>query len=371
MSLQDEIDVKSKEIHTDGYPMSIGELTTIYRDGEMNIHPEFQRFFRWTELQKTKLIESILLGIPIPSIFVSQREDGIWDVIDGLQRLSTIFEFIGELKDEQGNKKTPSTLLGTQYLPSLKNKQWENDSLDNSFTPAQRLLLKRAKLDIKIIKKESDADTKYELFQRLNTGGTPLSLQEIRNCLLIMVNPAFYKWLRELSEFPQFKDCLILSDRANDEQYDLELALRFFVYKNSTIEEIKETKDIGELITDKMLSFAKDQSFDYKSEADIFKSTFSMIYESAGEEAFKKYDRHQDRFLGGFSISAYEVIATGISKNINQYVQQPSIVDTIRTKIKSLWENPIFKSKSGSGTRASTRLPHFMPLAENHFKNEN
>lgn len=72
MTLQQEIDQKQKEIVTDGYPMSIGELMSLYKEGELDIHPKFQRTFRWSNGQKTKLIESILLGIPIPSIFVSQ-----------------------------------------------------------------------------------------------------------------------------------------------------------------------------------------------------------------------------------------------------------------------------------------------------------
>src|SRR5215211_9324737 len=94
MGLREEIDDKRKTIHSDGYAMSIGELLNLYRDGELDIHPEFQRFFRWSDWQKSRLIESILLGIPIPSIFVAQRQDGVWDVIDGLQRLSTIFQVI-------------------------------------------------------------------------------------------------------------------------------------------------------------------------------------------------------------------------------------------------------------------------------------
>lgn len=117
MLLQEEIDEKSKEIYTDGYPMSIGELISLYKDGELDIRPEFQRFYRWSLLQKSKLIESILLGIPIPSIFVSQRDDGVWDVVDGLQRLATIFEFVGILKDEMGTRLPPSSLLETEYLP--------------------------------------------------------------------------------------------------------------------------------------------------------------------------------------------------------------------------------------------------------------
>ena len=100
MSLQSEIDKMAKEIRTDKYPMSIGELASIYNAGDIDVHPEFQRIFRWDIIQKSNLIESILLGIPIPPIFVSQNEKGIWDVIDGQQRLSTIFEFMGILKDE-------------------------------------------------------------------------------------------------------------------------------------------------------------------------------------------------------------------------------------------------------------------------------
>lgn len=84
--------------------MSIGEITSLYKDNELDIHPEFQRVFRWSLPQKSKLIESVLLGIPLPSIFVSQRDDGVWDVIDGVQRLSTIFEFIGIFKG--GNSST-------------------------------------------------------------------------------------------------------------------------------------------------------------------------------------------------------------------------------------------------------------------------
>ena len=102
-TLQEQIDLKSKEIHTDSYPISIGEIISMYKDGDIDIHPEFQRFFRWTSLQKTMLIESILLNIPIPPIFVAQRKDGIWDIVDGLQRMSTILQFTGVLQDEQKN----------------------------------------------------------------------------------------------------------------------------------------------------------------------------------------------------------------------------------------------------------------------------
>ncbi|HEV3200590.1 MAG TPA: DUF262 domain-containing protein, partial [Bryobacteraceae bacterium] len=110
MGLQEEIDKTRAEIRTDGYSVSIGEWISIYEKAELDIHPEFQRFFRWSTRQKSRLIESILLGIPVPQIFVAQRPDGVWDVVDGLQRLSTIYQFVGILKDEDGKVQDPLTL---------------------------------------------------------------------------------------------------------------------------------------------------------------------------------------------------------------------------------------------------------------------
>jgi uncharacterized protein with ParB-like and HNH nuclease domain len=100
LSLEAEVEAQRRTIRTDGYPMSINELATMYKDKELELHPEFQRFFRWTDEQKSRLIESLLLGIPIPSFFVHQRSDGIWDVVDGLQRLSAIFQTMGILRDK-------------------------------------------------------------------------------------------------------------------------------------------------------------------------------------------------------------------------------------------------------------------------------
>jgi hypothetical protein len=176
MALEDQIASRAKEIHTDGYPMSIGEVLSLYADGDIDIHPEFQRIFRWDDDQKSRLIESLLLRIPIPPIFVSQRPDGVWDVIDGVQRLSTIFEFIGVYRDEDDQLISPSTLRGTEYLPDLAGYKWEHVTPGGkAFTDALRRDIKRAKLEFRIIRKESDLNAKYDLFQRLNSGSTKLT----------------------------------------------------------------------------------------------------------------------------------------------------------------------------------------------------
>ena len=315
MSLADEIQARSTEIHTDAYSMSFGELMNLYQSGELDIHPEFQRFFRWTIEQKSRLIESILLRIPLPSIFVAQRRDGVWDVIDGLQRLSTVFQFAGILKDEDGAQVSPLQLTATKYLPSLVGKYWENDSDLNSLTAAQRLYIKRAKIDVKIIKKESDETSKYELFQRLNTGGSPLSDQEVRNCILVSVNRDAFDWLRNLATEEDFLSCCALTERALQEQFHLELVLRFLIFRDIPTNRLRNIGDLGDFVTDQMIELVNRNSLVDRSAEEAFRLTFEILRESLEMDSFKKYEQRRDKFVGGFLISAFEAVAIGLGHN--------------------------------------------------------
>lgn len=366
MSLQEEIDVKRAEIKTDSYSMSIGELINLYNDKEIDIHPEFQRFFRWSTTQKTKLIESILLGIPLPPIFVSQRQDGIWDVVDGLQRLSTIFQFVGILKDENNSIVDPLVLEGTDDLPSLKSKIWGGeDQSENDITPAQRLAIKRSKIDVNIILKESDENSKYELFQRLNTGGSPLSDQEVRNCLLIMENKKVFTWLKDLSRDNNFRESIVLTDRSYDEQYDIELALRFIIFRTVEDGQLGNIGDLNEYLNKRMLQIARDQEFDYEGEGEKFRRTFELINKYYGSDAFRKFDTDKNKFVGGFLVTAFEVIAIGVGSDPfslpdeEQYYQQ---------KITELWSDADFASRTSSGVRASTRIPRTIGLGRRLYQ---
>ncbi len=189
MALQDEIKKAKKEIVSDGYDMSVGEIISLYKEEEIIIGPDFQRLFRWKEGQKTKFIKSLLLGIPIPPIFVFQNEEGIWELIDGLQRLSTIFEFAGILRLAEGGTASPTALEGTKFLPSLAGKYWNSTSEheDNGIGRVNQFELRRARIRVEILRKESDPFVKYELFQRLNIG-TELSEEEVRDCAAAMLD---------------------------------------------------------------------------------------------------------------------------------------------------------------------------------------
>ncbi len=365
MSLQEELDRARSEIRTDGYPVSVGEWISIYEKQELDIHPEFQRFFRWTSRQKSRLIESILLGIPIPQVFVAQRPDGVWDVVDGLQRLSTIFQFVGILRDENSATLQPLTLERTTYLPSLEGLRWQDDDHpDQSLSNAQRLLIKRAKIDVSIILRESDEQTKFELFQRLNTGGSPLSDQEMRNSLLVMLNRDLFRWMKDLSDDPHFLECTALSDRAADEQYDMELVLRFLALRSAAENQLTSLGDLGEFLTEKARSIALDKSFDRRGEELAFRETFAMLDSQLGNQSFRRYDAASSRFLGGFSISAFEVVALGVGYNYRRLQAAPEV---LMDKVKSIWGEREFVENSGAGVRASSRIPKIVPFGRQHF----
>lgn len=365
MALQEEIDTQRKEIHTDGYPMSIGELLNLYRDGELDLHPEFQRFYRWTPVQKSRWIESILLGIPLPSIFVVQRADGVWDVIDGLQRLSTILELMGELRGEDGQKLPPLTLEKTKHLPSLEGKRWKDDDEEKSLTVDQQRFIKRAKLDVKIILRESHESAKYELFQRLNTGGSMLSDQEVRSAILIGVNHEFYKWLAALADSESFRNCLPITDRQIQEQYDLELAVRFVVLRTLEPHVLPSITELGDFLTDRSVALAMDKNFDYAKETAAFNRTFELLATSLESDSFRKYDRKKDRFSGAFLISAFEVIALGLGYNFEKHTA-PDSAHKVTTIIKGdIWSKPDFLTSSG--IRATQRLPKTIPFGREVF----
>lgn len=384
VSLEQQIEQKRKEIYTDSYPMSIGEIINLYQDGELDIHPEFQRTYRWSITQKSKLIESILLGIPLPSFFVAQRDDGVWDVVDGLQRLSTIFSFLGIYKNEKGELEEPLQLIGTKYLPALENIYWDSSIIpsstslfpeSSSLSKKLQMAFKREKIDIKIIKKESDSNTKYELFQRLNTFGSSLSSQEVRNCMLIMIDPTVFSWLRALADDQNFRETLTLTDRQISEEYHTELVLRFLILKNTRSITSSMLEDVGNFLTSEMINIFTPESdpsestkqFDFDSEKNIFCKTFELLNRALSENSFKRYEK--GKYIGAFSLSIYEILSIGLSKHLEKYdINNNDDIRKIQEISMHLPTNDTFREASGSGTRASRRLPQFIELADQLFK---
>jgi Protein of unknown function DUF262 len=356
--LELQVSEARRSISSDGYPMSIGELTSLYRNGELEIRPEFQRLFRWSPLQKSRLIESILLGIPLPSIFVSQTEKGTWELVDGLQRVSTILQLQGELLNESGEAIEPLTLEGTKYLPALEGRTWENENPALSLSEAQRLDIKRAKIDIKIIKRESSPEAKYDLFHRLNSYGSPLTPQELRSSLLVAVSSSFFDWMEELASYPNFVLCTGLSERLLEERFDLELVTRFLVLHNWPKSQLTQTalRDLPQVLDNAIVRIAA--TTPNKLDA-VFKGTFDIVASNGADSIFKRWDAAKGQFMGSFLSSAFEVFALGLGFHLeNGSDYRTDLIEVSKT----LWQRHDMQKGFATGRSTEARLIQLIPL---------
>lgn len=366
VALKEDIDAKRREISSDNLSMSIGELLNLYKDHELDIHPEFQRVFRWTDEQKSRLIESLLLGIPLPSIYVATNDKGVWEVVDGVQRLSTIFEFMGDLygpsegKPQELTIKRPLTLRATKYLPSLEGVSFAD------MDQALRLEFKRTRLDLKILAREGSTSSsgKFDLFERLNTYGAVLSPQELRNCILVSLNPSLFQWLKQLSEDEHFRNCTLLTENQLQERYDMDLALRFMALRDIQPQKIG---DVHEFLRERMEHIAQDPSFDPAEEERIFRSVFAFLDDTVNGNAFRPWNVSLKAFRGAFSLGAFEGFGLAMGRHWTEVAKVREHFHT-GTVLHKLWSTPEYK-KSFSGLRARERMVRVSPIADEVVRN--
>jgi hypothetical protein len=362
MALQEEVQAARKKVVTDGYDMSLGELINLYRDDELKIDPVFQRLFRWDDERKTRFVESILLGIPFPPIFVYQDEKGIWELIDGLQRLSTIFQLTGDLKGERAAELGPLVLNGTHFLPDLNGKRWKEsaEGANDGLGHILQIEIKRARVRVEILKSESDISAKFELFQRLNTGGARLTEQEVRNSIAVSVNSAFYDWLVARSNEAAFLHTTDQTTTALEAQAGVELALRFFAFRAVPYQ---PGLDVHEYLDRALMVMATSPAFNMVDQGSVFHRTFQYLNDALGNRAFKRWNGQA--FSGKFLMSVFEVLATGASQNVDvlQEMLPANRNEFLEGAARRLWINEIFIANSGAGVRGTTRLSKLLPIA--------
>lgn len=367
--LRDEIESAQRLVKTDAYQMSIGEVVNMYKDGELIINPDFQRLFRWEIGQKSKLIESLLLGIPLPSIFVFEKEDSKWELIDGLQRMSTLLEFMGELKDPNtGQSKAPSALVSTKYLPSLDQAVWEeSDKITDVPMDQQRplkgpeqLAIKRSRLSVEILKRPSDNATKYDLFQRLNAGGIAANAQELRNCIIIMVNSQYAAFLRGLAEGADFLTVLSSSADQIEKQRHMEYACRFLVH---TFVPYDGKLDVEEFVDEGIVSLASMN--EVANAGAVFRGTFELLNRAYGENALRRFQN--GTFSGRVGLAAFEGIAVGIGRNFASIQSKPSPVDFVKQRIQEFWATEEIQSFFVQGMRGTVRIQRTVKFGTDWF----
>lgn len=348
--VDEEINERKKDLQNGKLDMSLGELSSMYVEEDLIINPEFQRLFRWDKYQKTRLIESILVGIPIPSIFVVENEEGQWELIDGLQRLSTVFSFMGKLKDKDKN----NWKLGEGDILKKINKLTFDD-----LPPRARNLIKRYVCRVEIIYYGSDYNTRYELFERLNTGGSPLSDQEIRNAIYRADSPDFNEFLtRNGTKNKQFIDLVNVSDNKINNLYVDELVLRFC----SLYEKQKITKNLSNHLDSYMKDIVKRTKNDSMKIYDlehIFKRTINLLINLNKNNIFWREN--------GFSATLYDGIMIGLARNINLYEKQDS-QKLLISKIEELKNNTEFNIEfSGSQSHNAKNIMGRLNIADKIF----
>ncbi|WP_205703098.1 DUF262 domain-containing protein [Janibacter indicus] len=354
--LESELEEARRNISTESYPMSVGELTNMFTEGDLIIRPPFQRLFRWEPDQKSKLIESILIGIPLPSIFVAQDDEGRWELVDGLQRISTLLQLQG-LLEKEGYPKLE--LTGTKYLPSLAGLRWDdNDGEQQSLTPAQRRDIKRAKIDLKIVQRESDPKTKFDLFQRLNSFGSKLSNQEIRNAQLVGVNSDFVAWVSSLAEQESFSALIKLPENELKRKYDEELVLRFLYLHTKDDAEIASIKNFQDGLEEFAINLALkfDRTFADEAEA-TFRETFNLLL-AADEKIFGRWDPLKENFKGGFLNSSFEALAISLGYLLRNNI---AVKQDLRQCAIDFWSLPQMTERFATGKSTEARLNLMVP----------
>lgn len=311
-NLEEEIRKARREIRAEAYAMSIGELANMYAEGDLLLTPVYQRLFRWDLRQKSQLIESILIGLPLPSVFVAADTEGRWEVVDGLQRISTLLEFMGYLKDEElenedNHKIKPASVLGkTEYLPSLEGVAWDEEVRTKNtpkgyLSEAQKRDLRRSKIDVKIIERDSDIKAKYDLFKRLNSNSSKLDPQEIRNAVIASESPEMVRWISRKASSPEFLNLMTLTQKRLKKKYNEEMLLRFLLLSHLSNENIKSISDFTKDID----NFAFDIAVNFESRKDAYDELFDATFGKLSEfrNIFHPWDSKNNKYIEKFSLS--------------------------------------------------------------------
>lgn len=317
--IQDELisklSVELTRASTTALDVSFNELLDMHEGEELDITPDYQRLFRWSEGQRSRFIESLLLEMPVPPIFVIEVEEGRYQLIDGLQRISSYLHFRGALMaphlPNPVEKGDFLELSECDIVPELNGKSFQD------FPTALQIRVKRSFIRMEVVRAGADPHFKYHMFKRLNTGGEQLSEQQIRNCAIRMLSSEFPDFLIDSSRSEAFEACMPSHTQERElSAYREELVLRFFALKNS-IATFKH--EVSEFLTDYMEIVAdpvNDFEFDFDGEKAIFEKTFSVLERSIGDKAFC-YAR-DGKLTRAFGIYHYEAVTIGLQRIIDQ-----------------------------------------------------
>jgi hypothetical protein len=274
---------------------SLREVVEQIHDHEIDLAPDFQRDYVWKERQKTRLIESILLGIPLPAFYFNQDSSGKYQIVDGVQRLSTIALFMDD--------RHVLTRADLEYLQDLDGIVYTK--LDTA--PFRRF--RSTQIVVHIIEPQTPDELKYDIFNRVNTLGSPLSAQEIRHAMSKGKSRGFLKFLSELPEFDEAtyehfwrRDPDGSWHRNSERMTNRELALRFCAFRHFSIETYRSYQSLDSFLvefTRRLDGVSETHASIANEDLEILSSDFRRAMKSAhlilGKAAFRRWPLSQKR----------------------------------------------------------------------------
>ena len=349
-NLIENVDSQIINIRTKSLDVSFNELYDMYTDGELVISPDYQRLFRWEEEKQSRFIESLILEMPVPPIFVIEVNDGIYELIDGLQRVSSYLHFRGEVLGE--SEAEPLILSGCDIIPELNGL-----SFDGLPKPLQ-IKIKRSFVRMEVIKKESEPSLKYHMFKRLNTGGELLSAQEIRNCTVRLLDSKALDFIDACSKNTDFKEVIAKVGTDNLKmKYDQELVLRFFAIKNDLQSYKYPVTEYFTRYLEKITT--KKEFFDYEREKEIFEKTFNIINRALGSTAFSSLTKTGQE-KNDFVLYFYDGITVAVGNTIDSFEDFNSF-EELKDAINGIkYGEEIQSYKTGSINSLTKRIELFL-----------
>jgi hypothetical protein len=324
-------------------------------EAQIKLNPDFQRRDRWTQDKQSRFIESIIMNVPIPPVFLGEDEYGDYTVLDGRQRLTAIYEFLRNTYTLK-NLEVWSELNGLRYS-DLERKQLDR-AVTRRFVPAV------------VILKESSPEVKYDVFDRLNTGGVVAEPMEIRNA--VFPGP-FNRQLHTLSEDPLF--CRLwriplepdkrLSDPIYSRMRDLELVLRFFALRDYETMEIRFKDYLSEFMDLRNESYENNPGL-AAADAAAFRRAVSNSFRTFGDDAFRKPLATGE--LGHKSAPLADAVMVGLSAVEDKELNAQRCERLVQGVRNLCVENVEFQKAIGTGTNGKgaikTRITLFNQLLQ-------
>jgi hypothetical protein len=280
---------RQRELVTSVLDYNLSSLNDLIQTNIIELSPSYQRRCRWTDDQQSKLIESFLMNVPVPPIFLNEDDLGKYSIIDGKQRLTTVSRFFtNKLK-----------LQNLEIFADINGKYFSDLPIN-----LNTILKTRVTLRAIIILKQSDPLIKYEVFRRLNTGGVELNAQEIRNS--VYPGP-FNNLLIKLSTEKKFHQLLGVKQKEKSAIYkemrDVELVLRYFTFKDNWYDFSGGMRRYLDMYMENGKKFSK---IDLENMRKDFLKTLEIVEACFGENAFQRWNPEREQWRQLVLASLYD-----------------------------------------------------------------